>query len=417
MRSSRIMAQLHRSGESGLADHSLEPAAGQQALAALLGYIDSELRTRTGELLERVERTLNGSWTEIRDPARQLAMRTATRWLKNNKTAILDALYQRLLSAINEADVAPDLEADAPKLMDDDTLNVLVIRAQMVHKVLARARPEINAMEARLNVLARQGIAFNISALMPGRIADGYLSVLQELGVPDEARSLLMEVYSDRGVEMLAHFYEGINRLLVQRGVLPELSAAQSQPAQDEVEFTLIDDDRLSIFDSQFQALQNRIEQLPFSRWQPGVLMSMNFLPPTTVMTSIHEAAIERVETFFMDLLQDERISMRTRNELSRLGASVLVLSFKEPAQLESERSPVNLFVRQLALLGMRDQESRIDEFERIGAIIGRLVAERGHNIDSFRSGAEALYTIARTEVERRLAEQRQPMQHEGYQT
>ena len=150
-------------------------------------------------------------------------------------------------------------------------------------------------------------------------------------------------------------------------------------------------------------------KSLPFSRWQPGVLTSMNLLPPTTVMTSMHEVAIERVETFFMDLLQDERISLRARHELSRMAASLLVLSFKEPAQLESRRkTPVNVFVKQLALLGMRDHESRIDNFERIGFVVGRIVAERGHNLESFRSGAQALYTIARTEVERRLAAHRQ---------
>lgn len=383
--------------------------------AAVWAYIDAELRAKTGELLDRAERTLSAAWGDIRDDARQSATRAAARWLKDNKLAVQEAFYQRLMAAVSAAETTAVVDdTGLLNLVDDNTLNILVIRAQMVQKVLGRARVEIKAMETRLRTLIGRDSRFNVAALMPGRIADGYLQVLQGLGVPDDARAVLMEVYSERGVELLTHFYQGLNQLLVERGVLPYLGTGLSQPTPQDVSFTMVDDDGNSVFDLQFDLLQSRIEELPFSRWQPGVLTSMNLLPPTTVMTSMHEVAIERVETFFMDLLQDERISLRARNELSRMAASLLVLNFKEPAQLDSAKTPVNVFVKQLALLGMRDQESRIDNFERIGFVVGRIVAERGHNLESFRSGAQALYTIARTEVERRLAAHRQSREAES---
>lgn len=378
-------------------------------LEAVWAYIDSELRSKTGELLDRAERTLSAAWGDMRDDARQSATRAAARWLKDNKLAAQEAFYQRLMSAVTVVETAAVVDdTDLLNLVDENTLNILVIRAQMVQKVLGRARAEIKAMETRLRAMLTRDTHFNVAALMPGRIADGYLQVLQGMGVPDDARAVLMEVYSERGVELLTHFYQGLNQLLADRGVLPYLSTGQSQATPQDVSFTMVDDDGQSVFDLQFELMQSRIEELPFSRWSPGVLSSMNLLPATTVMTSMHEVAIERVETYFMDLLQDERISLRARHELSRLATSFLVLSYNEPAQLESTKTPVNVFVKQLALLGMRDHESRIDNFERIGFVVGRIVAEHGHNLESFRSGAQALYTIARTEVERRLAAHRQ---------
>ena len=103
-------------------------------------YIDAELRAKTGELLDRAERTLSAAWGDIRDDARQSATRAAARWLKDNKFAVQEAFYQRLMAAVSAPEtVAIVDDTDLLNLVDDNTLNILVIRAQMVQKVLGRA--------------------------------------------------------------------------------------------------------------------------------------------------------------------------------------------------------------------------------------------------------------------------------------
>lgn len=157
------------------------------------------------------------------------------------------------------------------------------------------------------------------------------------------------------------------------------------------------------LLDAKLTAMQQALEHLSSENWQPGTLRDTFAMPPPISLSPEQEESIDHIEAVFLDLIRDTRISDRFRSELNRLILPMMSLRLSDAELFKDPENPVRRFIRQLALLGFRDKELPIREFEHISLIVGRIVSERAQELDSFKSGADALYTIARNEVRQQL--------------
>ncbi|HZP11846.1 MAG TPA: DUF1631 family protein [Nevskiaceae bacterium] len=481
----------------------------QDALAPVIDQIRSQLEASMGTFLDRAQKSLNDAWPGIPEFRKQDQIRYSASWLHTNKPRILSALHLRLISALSAVPEENKIPEDLGelRLMDADTLSAHLIRSRMVSRVMERGRNDLAALEMRFEDLQRRGGTVNGRALNPGALADGFLNALKDLQVPTDVQAVLLDVYGDQGVQLLVEFYQHVNQLLIDRGVLPELkiaprvafhrpsssatsaSSASSAPSTSSTGFDPgAGAEPPPLPDARAQVVQQLLEQVSRGEWQPGLfrqLLEWQFaqsgggdgaamtggampLPPAgmpmapggvATATPAHAAtqaiasslavggdragvqvpgipvavtvdairdlagllspmifvdphalsreqnkAIDKLESQSFELLRDERISPRVRSELSRLIPALLSAQLSFPGTFGAPDNPPRVFVRQLALLGYRDHEFPLADFDAVRVVVDRILAEEGREVESFRSGADVLYTLARQEVKRRIA-------------
>lgn len=435
----------------------------QAVLQAVLNFIRVELKKRIGLFLERAVQGLRDR-PYVSFSTNQQA-RAAERWLDESQSELETVLHQRIANSFTRTATKKDVAVDELTLLDDDSLNVVMLRARLVSSVMEKARESVVALEVRLEVLKQAGAQINSKAFTPGAIADGFMETLEQLAVPPEVQIVLMETYSDRGAEMLVNFYKDLNELLVQHKVLPNFKysmiksppgAARTPSKTDEESGHAASDhssgtggsseptkanagnkggggkggtgggdgkagmdmappwpavsagaaipaDFAQLLDAKLNAMQQALAHLTAETWQPGTLRDTFSLPPPISLSPDQEESIDHIEAVFLDLIRDTRISSRFRSELNRLILPLMSLRLSDAELFKDPENPVRRFIRQLALLGYRDMELPIREFEHISLIVGRIVSERAQELASFKSGADALYTIARNEVRLQL--------------
>lgn len=416
------------------------------AIQAVLYFIRHELRIRIGRFIERARQTF---WDNPHASfsARQ-QVRVAERWLADHQLALEERLHKRMMDAFEGTPAQKkEIVYDELQLLDDESLNVLMMRAHIVSSVMERAREAVVALEVRFEAMKLDGFSVDSRAFTPGAIADGFVETLRDLSVPTEVQILLMEAYSEHGVEMLTEFYRDLNELLSKNGVMPGFKYAirksesksryvppspggiqgggsipsdgaggggSGMPGEIPAWPTVAAGAALpaqfaQLLDAKLNAMQEALAHLTGETWKEGTLRKTFRLPPPISLSPEQEESIDHIEAVFLDLIRDTRISARIRAELNRLILPLMSLRLSDAETFKDPDNPVRRFIRQLALLGFRDQETPILEFEHIGLIVGRIVSERAQEVTSFSSGADALYTIARNEVRRQLESRYRP--------
>lgn len=421
----------------------------QAALFVLFDFLRIELKKRIVLFLERAVLTLRDSPYVSFSAAQQA--RAAERWLATRRPELESALHQRILESFSGQDDKPEPTYDELQLLDDESLNVVMLRARLVNSVMEKARDSVIALEVRLEALKQSGAQLNAKAFTPGAIADGFMAVLDKLAVPTEVQIVLMEAYSERGAEMLTEIYRDLNELLSANGVMPGFKYSVKAPAR-KVKPTLpawgggggpgsgpggpggapvgkggapagadfappwpavsagaaLPAHFAQIVDAKLNAMQLALSHLTPENWEPGALRDTFSLPPPISLSPEQEESIDHIEAVFLDLIRDTRISSRFRSEFNRLILPLMSLRLTDAELFKDPENPVRRFIRQLALLGFRDKETPIGEFEHISLVVGRIVSERAQELSSFLSGADALYTIAKNEVQRQLGARQQ---------
>jgi hypothetical protein len=378
-----------------------EPAAlpSGAVLNSIEQFIRDELRLRLGAFLDQAEKTLGESWRHSSNPADWTGGREAVEWLARHKPVIQDTMYTRLVQGLGGAEQPRLMDLSDLRLMNVEELAVTLARAKLVSRVMDQAKATVRELEARLETLSAARIRVNPRALGPGHLADCFQTILQENAVPPKAQTVLMDAFGERSTDQIIKFYEGMNALLHSHGVAPTFPSVGLSVAA---------------LQDKLQPLQETVTQLPATSWKPGQLReqferqisSVNSEPERPILSPAQARQIDHIEAFFLEILQDPNISDRIRAELSRLILPLMAARLPESEYFSSPDSPVRVFVRQLALLGYRDQEVPLQDFDLIQALISRIVSEGGQVLDSFHGGAEALYTLARRQV-RKMREQR----------
>jgi uncharacterized membrane protein YgcG len=433
----------------------------QAVLVAVLNFVRVELKARIALFLERAVQALRDRTYTSFSASQQ--SRAAERWLAHGQSELETALHQRLADSFTRQAIPKEVAPDELQLLDDDSLNVVMLRARLVSSVMDKARESVVALEVRLEALKQAGAQINTRAFTPGAIADGFMETLKRLDVPPEVQIVLMEAYSERGADMLTGFYKDLNDLLISHNVMPgfKYSTIKSFPSKPRPGSqsggaggsggsgsgggfsqqgagagtggggsaqgagartgdtkggmdwappwpavsagASIPADFAQLLDAKLTAMQQALAHLTAESWQPGTLRDTFSIPPPISLSPEQEESIDHIEAVFLDLIRDTRISARFRSELNRLILPLMSLRLSDADLFKNPENPVRRFIRQLALLGFRDKELPIDEFEHISLVVGRIVSERAQEIASFNSGADALYTIARNEVRRQL--------------
>ncbi len=335
--------------------------------------------------------------------------------------------------------------------MDGETLTTSLVRAKMVSRVMERGRNEMVALELRFEDLQKAGLSLNPRALAPGALADGFLHVLKELKVPPEVQTLLLEVYGEQGVQMMVEFYEGINRVLIERGISPELRIANRRTFRHEHERKPGEDPDAH---PRMRAVQTMMEQIARGDWGPGLFrqvldwqfgaaqppaadpagdppgpyrglegamrsalaaaaqgMPASGVQPGASLTPAQVRAIDHLESVSFAHLSDQRISDRVRTEIARLILPLLESELSRPGEFAVDDNPVRTFIRELATLGYRDQEAPLPDFEAVKTTVDRIIAERGAELNSFQIGTDVLHTLVQRDVDRKLAAEQESAQ------
>ncbi len=375
---------------------SVDAAAAAAILADVEAYVAQYLTLRISSFLDRAEGELADSWAGIADPGEKLAAREATRLLRRQKDAISTRHFDRLMASLRRAAAQSSVDLSFLTLIDKEGLDIVVVRANLVSKVMATAQGEAAELAARLDTLQACGANNNPQALMPGSLVDAFQETLSEFGVASSIQAAIINVFGDTGLAYIKRFYAELNRLLAERGIGAELAVVKQQSARQRTHLSAAEIMRM---------LEGRLGQLPgeIDQWtqhnlQPGALrriVDAYFDAQSEAeLTASQMRDIARIEAIFIDFLNDERISARVREQLGRLIVPLLIKRLRDPGAFELANSPVRAFVRQLAALGTLDARNPISEFDRVVAFVGRIVAENGLDTHSFRSGAQLLYSL-----------------------
>lgn len=393
------------------------------ALRALLLYVSTKAQTNAKSIVDQAEQSLiNASWRESESPDVRIKNHDAARWLSQNSQMIQAELNMRLMRDLTTVQQPKAVDFEELHMLEEGALDLIVERARIVNKVSERGGADVAHLEARLNTLQGTGFVFIAKALTPGHFADWFHNSLSEMKIPPEAFKHLIEVFSGLGVELMLDFYKGANRVLIQQGVLPDMKVANVKISHNH-------DPRLAshALNRRLERLDDVMSHLPLADWRPGHLResierfdseaapfaalskaqgSEPEAPEEEVLSEAQIQSVDHVEAIFRDLLSDDNISVRMREELHKLIVPIVAIRLSgDPDSFAPVNSPVRVFVRQLALLGRRDFEAPLQDFESIKSIVGRIVAEHGKEIASFRSATDALYTLTKMEMQHRMSE------------
>jgi len=387
----------------------------QVALEAVLGYVQDQLKARSARFLERAEQALNEAWPRAQDPNERAAMMQAARWLATNKGQIHSTLYQQLTNTLGTRPARTTPDVTTLRVLQGDELAIKLARDQMISRVMTDGRSELASLEARCEQLERAGAYINPKALWPGSLADGFVGVLHKFAVPEKMQRMLLEVYGDEGIRTLLEFYRAINKLLADLGVAaesPEPAAPLKNPATRSRE----GDPSVFALARNLKPVLDRLARamadVELRSWRPGLLreqIERQFREAAGAqgwrgLTRAQIHSIDHVEALLLDWLRDERISLRVREEIRRLTLPLLVARLSSVDEFAAPDNPIRVFLRQLAVLGYRDREFPLPSFDSLRLIVERIIAEQGGDPASFRSAADALNTLSRHEVRRRLA-------------
>jgi hypothetical protein len=338
-------------------------------------------------------------------------MQQAARWLTANKPAIHARLYRQLIDALNARPASPP-DHSSLRVLETGELTIMLARDQMISKVMNEGRGELAALEARFDLLASDGAYANPKALWPGALADNFIIVLRSLGAPDKVQRMLVDSYGDEGISLLLAFYRGINALLVRQNVGRNLIGAPPNGIERRAEPRIGDRSVFALARGIRQVLgrlQRTMAEADWKSWKAGMLRELivhDFAESAgrATLTRAQAQSIDHVESLLLDWLRDQRISVRVRDEIRRLILPILVARMASGDEFAASDNPIRVFLRQLAVLGYRDQEFPLSTYDSLRLVVDRLVAEQGGEPASFRGAADALNTLSRHEVRRRLA-------------
>ena len=395
-------------------------------LLSVLNFVREALSVRSARFLDRAERTLVDAAAGIQDLTERGRMIPAARWLSEHKGRIESALHRSAVDALGAAPPASGIaESSNLRVLEANELALSLARDRMVSVVMTEGRAELAALEVRFEILRRGGAYANPKALWPGAIADRFLAVLRDLGAPETVQRLLVDTYGVEGIRLLLEFYRQINSVLIEGGVAPayqlpaqpppmSLDSHQS-PAANDVNIFNLARHLKQVLDE----LEKTMSGVSVRHWRPGFLRGLierHFAGPgglgerraRSIMSAAQAQSVDHIEGLLLDWLRDDKISARVREQIQRLTLPLLVARLSMTDDFAAPDNPVRVFLRQLAVLGYRDEESPLSTFDSLRLIVDRIVAEQGGEAGSFRGAAEALNTLSRHEVRRKLATQAQ---------
>lgn len=320
-------------------------------------------------------------------------------WLDHYGLNLVADLKQQLAAGLSSNEDNNTHDFKKVDHLKTEDLAISVARARFVSEVIKHAEIAVEDIEAKLNSLNRYAFNVNPRGLTPSRFADAVAKTLQQADQPTVFQGLVIEACAREGIPHIVEFYENIYKILLNKAATPTPDEATKQ------------ENLWSQLAPSLKSLHEQLdEQLDVARWQPGMLK--NWLEQTVqqryiqvdsgLMLSLLDQ-VNQVEAYLIATLKDQKISPRIRRMIIHLILPLIMIRLPNPEAFEDPNNAARLFIRQLTLLGYKDTESPLLDIEMIQAMVNRIEAEKGHLIDSFEAGAQALLIIAKREAERQI--------------
>ena len=209
--------------------------ADSNALAALArrSYVEGLLNGLPGVVraVDQGARTLLGQVAEhgVQMRRRELVeglSKASGVWLQGATTMLRGALLSGVVSASRPSDLPPPSGRSASpglSLVDNDTIESEILSSRLALSMMDRASWEFTDLRSRMTVLESRDELDPNDVLRPHVLARIVTSAWRSAGLGQEQWRTLQSVLHDEFSHFAEEAYHETNRLLLQRGVLPEV--------------------------------------------------------------------------------------------------------------------------------------------------------------------------------------------------
>jgi len=342
-------------------------------------------------------------------------------------------------------------------LVDDQDFEITLAVDKATSRLRFNCAEELVALDARVaHLLGRNDLAENDNPLGPRALCDAMLDGITRMQLEQDVRIVLLNQFDLVLTTELAHIYQGINRHLIDRGILPELkvgakSRAQSagssqhgaapagaepampgQPSNDMFRlfeqlahssnqgpgiagFSLLDS--LSQLKSGAMMLPGGLRyELPLleAATVSNVLRSLQQSPVMQAASPLDAVLVDAVAMLFDVVFDEASIPDRLKAQIGRLQIPVLKAAMLDRNFFSQSNHPVRRMLDAIATLSVHlpDNETGNARLEAISQVVSRVLDNFEQDISVFESAAaelEAMGSVLEDTLEETLDASLQP--------
>ena len=188
-------------------------------LPGVVRAVDQGARTLLGQVAE------HGVQMRRRELVEDLTKASGV-WLQGATTMLRGALLSGVVSASRPSDLPPPSGRSASpglSLVDNDTIESEILSSRLALSMMDRASWEFTDLRSRMTVLESRDELDPNDVLRPHVLARIVTSAWRSAGLGQEQWRTLQSVLHDEFSHFAEEAYHETNRLLLQRGVLPEV--------------------------------------------------------------------------------------------------------------------------------------------------------------------------------------------------
>lgn len=248
------------------------------------------------------------------------------------------------------ADKEESVSAEQLALVEDDELEELVAVDGMVAKAASRFAPILRDLTARLDSLVEGVTITNTNnPFGPGAICRAFNTVCHGLELDIKAKLVLFKLFDRHVMSSLDKVYEACNGVLIDGGILPELSSGHTvtQQVADDNRYTKAGNDEV------FSDLQQLLHRLPQTHNTAGSGLvapgQAPALPQNTIMTLLQQ--IQQSQMLAMEKQQKLALQGTVPEQLDITQALNQLLLKQMPAQTVSMGEVDNDAINLVAML------------------------------------------------------------------
>lgn len=199
------------------------------ASQARRAYVDQLLKGMP-VVLQAIDTAARIMLGQVADPALVLRRRQAVDDLKRHGTLWLHGMQGMLRGAQSNGRLentrAGQLDSGRPldlSLVEDSTIEGEILSSRLSLAIMDRASWEFNDLRSRMNVLEHSDELDPHDILRPHVLARAVTTAWQSAGLTQDNWRVLQNTVHDELAHYVEESYHEINRMLVERGVLPEI--------------------------------------------------------------------------------------------------------------------------------------------------------------------------------------------------
>ncbi len=223
-----------------------DPTVSARDRATVLAACNEHVRTALGGLIARFHSAIGNELFETakhsRDPRVQSANFGALAELNNRKKDLeegflreTEARLQRLTCGRLPDDVATrteDLSVDSLSLVEDREFDTWLSITDFMDAVRNRFREPLHLLDQRLSVVFGEPVGADNDPYGPMLLAQGFQAALDLLDLQHAAYLSCYKVFKQSFLTQAGRFYEQLNRILIEHGILPQLKYGYNAAAQ-----------------------------------------------------------------------------------------------------------------------------------------------------------------------------------------